>query len=158
MRQSGFRAWKVFGGLAAAALLSVGCGYLPETGGHRPDDPPRDFFGGRVGGLTEADYDKHQYPSDRGYNGTIQQVGSSIDPRTPEAAGTLGNSRLVDVTGRPAPAEPELGIGGSGGVGEVGEPDSSTDRGWRARRGYDVSGTNIGSFGGAPLKRQIPGP
>lgn len=158
MRQNGFRAWRVFGALAAAALLSAGCGYLPETGGHRTNDPPLDFFGGRVDGLTQADYERLQYSSDRGYNGTIQQLGSSIDPRTPEAAGTLGNSLMVDVTGRPAPAESELGIGGSGAVDELGEPDSSTARGWRARRGYDVSGSNIGSFGGAQLPRQIPGP
>jgi hypothetical protein len=134
MRQSGFRAWKVFGGLAAA-LLSVGCGRLPDTGGPQPDSPPEDFFGGRVDRLSPDVYARAHVSTDRGYNGTIQQLGSSIDPRTPQRLGQQGNSLQVDVTGRPAPRAPELGIGGSG---YVGEPDRSSNQGWRARRGYEV--------------------
>lgn len=125
MRQSGFRAWKVVGGLAVA-LLGVGCRYLPETGGHDPQGAPRTFIG---------TWKEHRHVSpDRGYNGTIQDLGSSIDPRTPEKEGMRGNSRRVDVTGRPAPST-QLGTGGSG---RAGEPDSSSDLGWRARRGYDL--------------------
>ena len=154
MRQSGFRAWKVFGGLAAVALLGAGCGALPYTGGERPDDPPLTFLRTQKEGVS---YDKFHYP-DRGYNGTIQQLGSSIDPRTPETGGTVGNSRLVDGTGRPAPGEPELGIGGSGDAGQVGDPDGSIDRGWRARRGYDVGLGDTGSFIAPPGSGQIPGP
>ncbi len=125
MRQSGFRAWKGFGGLAVA-LLGVGCGYLPETGGYDRQGPPKTFIG------TRTEY--RHVSSDRGYNGTIQDLGSSIDPRTPEKEGARGNSRLVDVTGRPAPST-QLGTGGSG---RSGEPDGSNDLGWRARRGYDL--------------------
>jgi len=163
MRQSGFRAWKVFGGLAVAAVLSVGCGYLPDTGGRRPEDPPEDFFGGRVGSLSEADYEQRHYSADRGYNGTIQQLHSSVDPRTSETEGKVGNSRREDVTGRPAPAGPELGIGGSGDARNVGEPGSSSDRGWRARRGYDVGydvgASDVGSYGGERTQGgHIPGP
>jgi hypothetical protein len=125
MRQSGFRAWTVFGGLAVA-LLGMGCRYLPESGGHDPQAGPRTF----IGSFKEP----HHVSADRGYNGTIQELGSSIDPRTPETEGMRGNSRQVDVTGRPAPST-QLGIGGSG---RAGEPESSNDLGWRARRGYDL--------------------
>lgn len=125
MRQSGFRAWKVFGGLALG-LLAVGCKYLPETGGHNPQAGPRSF----IGTFKEP----HHVSADRGFNGTIQEIGSSIDPRTPERDGMRNNSRVEDVTGRPAPST-ELGIGGSG---SVGESNNSQDLGWRARRGYDV--------------------
>jgi hypothetical protein len=125
MRQSGFRAWKVTGGLALA-LLGLGCGYLPETGGSDPQGPPKTFIGSR----TEL---RHVSP-DRGYNSTIQDMGSSIDPRTPETEGMRGNSRLVDVTGRPAPST-QLGTGGSG---RMGEPEGTSDLGWRARRGYGM--------------------
>lgn len=125
MRQSGFRAWKVFGGLAVV-LLGVGCRYLPETGGGDPQSGPRTF----IGTFKEP----HHVSANRGYNGTIQQIGSSIDPRTPETEGMRNNSRLVDVTGRPAPST-QLGTGGSG---RAGESSSSSDMGWRARSGYDV--------------------
>jgi hypothetical protein len=108
MRRSGFRAWKVFGGLALA-LLGVGCGYLPVSGGDEPGAPARTFIGSRK---------QHSHVSaDRGYNGTIQQLGSSIDPRTPEREGMRNNSRRVDVTGRPAPSTP-LSAGGSGDLGQ----------------------------------------
>jgi hypothetical protein len=127
MRQSGFRAWKVAGGLAFA-LVGLGCGYLPVTGGQDPQAGPRTF----IGSWEEP----HHVSPDRGYNGTIQQLGSSIDPRTPETEGMRGNSRLVDVTGRPAPST-QLGTGGSGRAGEP-EGEGSSDLGWRARRGYDL--------------------
>jgi hypothetical protein len=125
MRQSGFRAWKVFGGLALG-LLAVGCGDLPVSGGYDRQAGPRTFIG---------TYKQPRHVSvDQGYNGTIQQLGSSIDPRTPEKDGMRNNSRVEDVTGRPAPST-EQGIGGSG---SAGEPNNSKDLGWRARRGYDV--------------------
>jgi hypothetical protein len=150
MRQSGFRAWKVFGGLVAAALLSVGCGRLPDSGGQHPDSPPEDFFGGRVDRLSPEVYERAHVSADRGYNGTIQQLGSSIDPRTQQNLGQQGNSRQVDVTGRPAPRAPELGIGGSG---YVGKPARSSEMGWRARRGYDVGpAPDSGSFVGSPAQ------
>jgi hypothetical protein len=145
MRQRGFRAGKVFSGLAAVALLSVGCGKLPATGGQHPDDPPRNFLGTKMRNVPPDFYSRFQYPQDRGYNGTIQSIGSSIDPRTPEREGTRGNSRQTDVTGRPAPAGPELGIGGSG---YSGEPQGPSDLGWRARRGYELGpASGFGPYG-----------
>lgn len=106
MRQGGFRAWKVLSGLAAVGLLGLGCGYLPESGGYDPQGPPKTFIGSR----TEY---RHVSP-DRGYNGTIQDLGSSIDPRTPETEGMQGNSLQEDVTGWPGPSETQQGLGGSG--------------------------------------------
>lgn len=125
MRQSGFRAWKVFGGLALG-LLAVGCKYLPDTGGGDPEAGPRTF----IGTFKEP----RHVSADRGFNGTIQQIGSSIDPRTPEKAGMQNNSRMEDVTGYPVPST-ELGTGGSGRAGEL---NGSSDLGWRARSGYDL--------------------
>ncbi|WP_224361554.1 hypothetical protein [Hyalangium versicolor] len=124
MRQSGFRVWKVFGGLAAVALLSSACGYLPMTGGKRPDDPPQRFWGNAEHHKPPDFYSKFQYSPDRGYNGTIRDLGSSIDPRTPEKAGAFGKSRMLDVTGRPAPESPSLsGYGGSGSAGYEHSPE-----------------------------------
>jgi hypothetical protein len=145
MRQRSFRGWKVFGGLAAVAWLGVGCGRLPQTGGQRPDDPPETILGTELLHEPPGFYTRFQYSPDRGYNGTIKSIGSSIDPRTPQKQGKQGQSRLLDVTGRPAPATPDLGIGGSG---SVGVPDSTNDLGWRARRGYDVGPLRVfGPYG-----------
>jgi hypothetical protein len=140
MRQSGFRAWKVFGGLALG-LLAAGCRYLPVSGGHDPQAGPRSFIG--------TFKQPRHVSADRGFNGTIQQIGSSIDPRTPERDGMRNNSRVEDVTGRPAPST-ELGIGGSGRAGEL---NSSKDLGWRARSGYDVeSPTQYSPVGPGPVR------
>lgn len=146
MRQSGFRAWKALSGLAAVALLGVGCGKLPTSGGRRPDDPPQSILATEVRHEPEGFYEKFQYSPDRGYNGTIAQVGSSIDPRTPEKQGQPNRSLQVDVTGRPAPstADTQPGIGGSG-FGTGGDAQGSSDMGWRARRAYEVG--RISDFG-----------
>jgi hypothetical protein len=148
MRQSGFRAWKVFGGLAAVALLGVGCGYLPTTGGKRPEDPAQGFWGNEKKHVPPDFYSRAWYSSDRGYNGTIAQVGSSIDPRTPEKSGTFGQSRAADMTGWSPPESPAQGIGGSGRAGEL---NSSSDLGWRARLPYEVRPQgDYGAYGGSP--------
>lgn len=139
MRQSGFRAWKVFGGMMLG-LLAVGCRYLPETGGNVKAGP-RTFIG--------TFKQPHHVSADRGFNGTIQQLGSSIDPRTPERAGMRNNSRLEDVTGRPAPST-ELSADGSV-LAE--ESSSSRDLGWRARRGSDVeAASQFRIFGPGPVR------
>jgi hypothetical protein len=158
MRQSGFRVWKVLAGLAAAGLCA-GCKYLPDTGAVRQEGPPETFFGTEKAHLPPGTYAKFQVSPDRGYNGTIAQLGSSIDPRTPEAAGKLGNSRLVDVTGRPAPPAPELGVSGKDVALEVGNPQGPADMGWRARLGYDVRTRNVNGPQSAESQRgYIPGP
>lgn len=143
MRQSGFRAWKALGGLVAVALLGVGCGELPMTGGRRPNDPPQSVIATEVHHVPSDFYQRFQYSPDRGYNGTIADIGSSIDPRTPEKQGVPNRSRQVDVTGRPAPStsESELGIGGSG-LGNMGDAQGSSDVGWRARRPFEVGPVN----------------
>ncbi|WP_224244666.1 hypothetical protein [Hyalangium gracile] len=145
MRQSGFRAWKALGGLAAVALLGVGCGYLPVTGGRQAGDPPLGFWGNHRHDVPPDFYARFHSDPNRGYNGTIQDVGSSIDPRTPETAGASGQSRQVDVTGRAPPESPMQGIGGSG---RAGDPGSSSDLGWRARLPYEVGPVrNPGYYG-----------
>jgi hypothetical protein len=148
MRQSGFRAWRVFGGLAAVALLGVGCGYLPMTGGKRPEDPPHGFWGNEKHNVPPDFYTRAQYSADRGYNSTIAEVGSSIDPRTPEKSGTFGRSRAVDMTGWSPPESPAQGTGGSGRAGEL---NSSSDLGWRSRLPYEVRPQgDFGAYGGSP--------
>jgi hypothetical protein len=125
------------GGLASAVLLSTACGRLPMTGGQRPEDPPKDFFGGPVGPPSIEKDRQYWYPEDRGYNGTIAQLGSSIDPRTPEAEGTPGRSRQEDVTGWMGP-ERVMTPQGIGGGGNAGTLDRTSDTNRRLRDGSDV--------------------
>jgi hypothetical protein len=135
------------GGLASAVLLSTGCGRLPDTGGRRAGDPPEDFFGGVVGTPSTEELSRYHYSADRGFNGTIAQLGSSIDPRTPETEGTPGRSRMEDVTGWIGPERvvTPLGIGGSGNAETL---DTTSDMSQRLRRGYDVGAAEgTGSYG-----------
>jgi hypothetical protein len=104
-------------------------------------------------------YDEFHYSANRGYNGTIQQLGSSIDPRTPETGGMVGNSLQQDAAGGPlGQMNPELGIGGSGDARELGERSGSLEQGWRARRGYELGTGDEGTFIGPPGSGEIPGP
>jgi hypothetical protein len=120
------------GGVASAVLLSVGCGRMMQTGGSDPMESPQSFFGALEREARGGDLAQFHYPSDRGYNGTIADLGSSIDPRTPEKAGTQGRSRMVDMTGylgkpdlvaKAREARMSQAIGGSGSEGQA--PDSS---------------------------------
>jgi hypothetical protein len=129
MRHSGFRRWIWLGGVASAVVLSVGCGRIPPAGGRSSNEPPLTVFGSIKREAREGDVDRFHVRADRGYNGTIAQLGSSIDPRTPEKAGTPGRSRMVDIsgyTGRPDLAEganeapTSQGIGGSSFEGQSG--------------------------------------
>ncbi|MDY7227617.1 hypothetical protein [Hyalangium rubrum] len=149
MRHSGFRRWMWLGGLGSALVLSVGCGRLPQTGGERPDDPPENFFGGPVRHVPQDFYTHYQVDANRGFNGTIGQLGSSIDPRTPEKLGTQGNSRMEDVTGYMGrgvttlggnEAPTSQGIGGGGNAG-------TTDMGWREHRGNETPAPDWGDYG-----------
>lgn len=139
MRDSGFRRWMWLGGAAAAALLSVGCGRLEQTGGGTGNEPPLTFFGSLARSERGGDLDRYHVPKDRGYNGTIVDIGSSIDPRTPETEGTPGRTRLTDITGymgRPdivqgySDPPTSLGIGGSG---QVDSMTGAAASGWRTR-------------------------
>ncbi|WP_426755180.1 hypothetical protein [Myxococcus sp. Y35] len=106
MRERNFRRWGSAVALAAGTVLAVGCGPLPETGGRQPDEPRGSFVAQRgdqaeamknmEGGNTNAALPPWTMPSNRGYNGTIAQIGSSIDPRTAQKDGTQGRSLLDD--------------------------------------------------------------
>ncbi len=133
MRHTGFRGWI---GRVAVLALGVGCGGLPQTGGERPTDPQENFFGTPVDTRSPEFSSRYQYPVDEGYNGTIADLGSSIDPRTPEAAGTPGRSRRQDITGYMGPEATERETGpGFGGSGSAGQGEGPSDMGWRSRRG-----------------------
>lgn len=87
--------------LALVGLACVGCEWLPRTGGDWEQAPPGS-------------------PATRGagYNGTIKDLPTSIDPRTPENEGTPGRSLqedLAEVRGR----QPATGQGGSGAGGQA---------------------------------------
>jgi len=113
------------------------------------------FFGGLAHSAKGSDLSRFHVSADRGYNGTIADLGSSIDPRTPEKEGTPGRTRLTDITGymgRPDiaqnyPSPPtSLGIGGSGSV----DPATGTfDLGWRSRHGEVPAGLQRGLYSGS---------
>lgn len=109
MRERSFRRWGQAAALAMGMLVGAGCGGLPETGGKIPKESRGNAFAQR-GDQAEAFRDmeggKHteQLPpwtmtAGRGYNTTIKQLGSSIDPRTPQTDGKQNNS-LWDDSGK----------------------------------------------------------
>lgn len=80
MHDKGFRRWVTLGVVASASWLVTACGALPRSGGDYEVQP----------GFVRN-------PASEGYNGTIQQLHSSIDPRTPQTDGTPGRSLPVDL-------------------------------------------------------------
>ncbi|QQR43837.1 hypothetical protein JKA73_33300 [Myxococcus xanthus] len=109
MRERNIRRWGSAAALVAGAVLAVGCRGLPETGGSQPDEPRGSLVAQRgdqpdsmkniEGGNTNKPLPPWTLPANRGYNGTIDQIGSSIDPRTPKNDGTQGRS-IVDDAGK----------------------------------------------------------
>lgn len=97
------------GGVLAAALLGSACGEITRQGGADQDDPPRNFFGAMR--VPDEQIRASQRSVNRGYNGTIDDVGSSIDPRTPETQGTPGRSLPEDLAWKRAG---QRGQGGAG--------------------------------------------
>jgi hypothetical protein len=95
MHDNGFRRWVMLGALAAASWQVAACGVLPEYPGNETYRP----------GLVRS-------PAQSGYNGTIQDIPTSIDPRTPQTAGAQGRSLRMD-PGQRALLE-QQGQGGSG--------------------------------------------
>ncbi|HZI09409.1 MAG TPA: hypothetical protein VE153_03400 [Myxococcus sp.] len=98
MHERSFWRWAQAAALAAGVVLvGTGCGPLPETGGGFAEEPQGNFFANRHDQpepLKYMDGKEGTKPSppwtmraDRGYNGTIRQIGSSIDPRTPRTDG-----------------------------------------------------------------------
>jgi hypothetical protein len=96
MHDSGFKRWVVLGALASASRLVSACGVLPQQGDTFEVSP----------GFARS-------PEQTGYNGTIRDIHTSIDPRTPEAQGTPGRSLPMD-PGERALWEAQRGLGGSG--------------------------------------------
>ncbi|WP_163994814.1 hypothetical protein [Pyxidicoccus caerfyrddinensis] len=103
MRERSFRRWTQAAALVVGVVLGAGCRGLPESGGKQPDENRGNVFAQR-GHQPEAmrtmeggEPPKGQLapwtlPADRGYNSTIHQLGSSIDPRTPQTDGKQNNS------------------------------------------------------------------
>jgi hypothetical protein len=97
MHDSGFKRWVVLGALASATWLVSACESAQQPGNTYEVAP---------GFTRRADQ--------TGYNGTIRDIPTSIDPRTPEAQGTPGRSLLLD-PGERALLDAQGGaMGGSG--------------------------------------------
>ena len=61
----------------------MGCGRLERASGNLAEnEPPLTFFGALAHGERRGDLSSYHVQRDQGYNGTIADVGSSIDPRT----------------------------------------------------------------------------
>lgn len=134
MRERGIQRWMGAAALAAGVLLGTACGELPETGGRQPDESRGNAFAQR-GAQPEpvynvAEQQGHENPADahhgdlaaklpphvltvdRGYNGTIGTIGSSIDPRTKATEGKSNNSKWDDAGGMMAHRYATLGGAG----------------------------------------------
>lgn len=85
------------GALVSASWLVTACGVLPQQAGNESYEP----------GFVRRG------PAQAGYNGTIQDIPTSIDPRTPRTQGTPGRSLALDA-GERALREQQQGLGGSG--------------------------------------------
>ncbi|MCP3139403.1 hypothetical protein [Pyxidicoccus xibeiensis] len=109
MREWTVRRWSQLAVVGVGMLLGTACGGLPETGGKQPDEPRGNFFAQRMeqpevlkdmaGNPPKHALPPHTMSADRGYNETIKQRGSSIDPRTPRTDGKQNNS-IVDDPGK----------------------------------------------------------
>ncbi|NVI98344.1 hypothetical protein HV824_09445 [Myxococcus sp. AM009] len=159
MRERNIRRWGSAAALMAGAVLAVGCRGLPETGGSQPDEPRGNFAAQRgdqpaamknmEGGDTNTPLPPWTLPANRGYNGTIDQIGSSIDPRTAKNDGTQGRSIIDDagkmmgdqynVQGGAAYSPAAQGLGGEDGAAlggkRGGHSSGFSPLGWQDRSG-----------------------
>jgi hypothetical protein len=103
MHDSGFRRWGVLGALASASWLVMACGALPQQPGNDSYAP----------GLVRG-------PAQAGYNGTIRDIPTSIDPRTPQTDGVSGRTLPMDLGERAL--RQQQGVGGSGPAPVPGSP------------------------------------
>lgn len=147
--------WGGVGALSSAALLGVACGVVPEMGGDQPDKLSENFFGAIRHPVEEIR--EHQLTTNRGYNGTIKDLGSSIDPRTPETAGTPGRSLPEDLAWRmvgvPQGGQEATGGAGSGGQALPAEPQPLTQPGGFLERMEQGSGGQNPSTPSSPRGR-----
>ncbi|QRK09851.1 hypothetical protein JQX13_07005 [Archangium violaceum] len=108
MHDRGFKRWGVLGALASAAWLVSAC----ESAQHPGNES---FSPGFV-----------RNPVQVGYNGTIKDIPTSIDPRTPQAEGTPGRSLPFDLGERALIEQRrQQGMGGSGAAYEAQGPEST---------------------------------
>ncbi|WP_164020258.1 hypothetical protein [Pyxidicoccus trucidator] len=163
MRERTFRRWGQAATLAVGMLLTVGCRGLPETGGYQADESRGNVFANR-GEQAEAlrnmegAQPKEQLPpwtmtAGRGYNSTIKQLGSSIDPRTPQADGKQNNSIWDDSgkmmedryssLGGAAYAPTSQGLGGEDGAREGNMPHQQTRAGYAPLGWQDRNARNL---------------
>jgi hypothetical protein len=99
MHDRRFKRWVVVGVLASASWLGAACGKLPQNAGNES---------------YNVGFERSPEQTQALYNGTIKDIPTSIDPRTPDKAGTPGRSVAMD------PGEQALlemrgeAVGGSG--------------------------------------------
>lgn len=110
MRQGDFKTWMKWGLLAAAVGTLGGCAELPQNAGNGT------YKKGFVRG-----------PDMPLYNGTIEDIPTSIDPRTPDKQGTPNRSLAMDLGERALLEQREgrrygSGVGGYGGSGPAPTP------------------------------------
>ncbi|QRN98678.1 hypothetical protein JRI60_06425 [Archangium violaceum] len=106
MHDGGFKRWVVCGVLASASWLVSACGVLPQQAGNSSYEP----------GFVRS-------PAQSGYNGTIKDIPTSIDPRTPQTEGTPGRSLAMDVGERALRQQQgQEGVGGGGPAPVPGSP------------------------------------
>lgn len=139
MHDSGFKRWMVWGALASASWLVAACGVLPQSGDTYVVAP----------GFTRS-------PELTGYNGTIKDIPTSIDPRTAEAKGTPGRSLLLD-PGEQALLESQGAMGGSGSTPPAPGPEGGPQSEERGTEGSTIAPTNPNAPGGAPAKQDSRG-
>ena len=99
MHKSGLSRWVMRGVLVSAAVGAMACSKLPQQAGNKSLHP----------GFARG-------PDMPLYNGTIADIPTSIDPRTPQTEGTPNRSLRMD-RGQEAMLAPRLrgeGVGGSG--------------------------------------------
>ncbi len=124
MHDSGWRRLRMWGVLVAASGMATACGILE----HFPRNP----------GEYVVPPSQQRTPEQLGYNGTIRDIPTSIDPRTPEKDGTMGRSLEVDLgvqrmegpgSGTGGLAEDSAAYGGSGEVGSAKTPTPGSPSG-----------------------------
>jgi hypothetical protein len=135
MHDSSLRRRVVVGAaLTVVAWLAPACGRLPQQPGNESY---------RAGFVRSS-------PLQEGYNGTIKQIPTSIDPRTPQTEGTPGRSLVMDAGERALLEAQRRGVGGSG-AGPQYEPLGAEGSG--VEPSLEAPAEERGTVGGGPGQR-----